>query len=151
MQGRIQSKNGKAYVVTTYDEQDEPFRQYQWWIIEQSRRNPYNLESPRDGDDARYAGENRWVVSRPGVSNAGEVWTRRDRESSERVAVPPPPARGRQLRWYYGRWERLTARGWVPAGEGTAAPPPAKKRRTRKQLDQDIEEELARDASTLDS
>ena len=135
MQGKIRSRNGRMYVLTTYDEQDEPVRQYQWWLIEQTRRNAYNLESPQDGDDARYTGQDRWIVSRPGVSNAGEVWTRHSMESAERVSVPPPPARGRQLRWYYGRWERLTGRGWTPAGEGSPS-----KKKTRRQLDQEIEE-----------
>ena len=138
LQGKLQTRNGRAYVLTTYDEQDEPVRQYQWWLVEQSRRNPHNLASPEDGDDARHTGQGRWVVSRPGVSNAGEVWTGRSMESSERLPVPPPPARGKQLRWYYGRWERLMARGWAPAGEGS--PGSATKRTRRQQLDADIEE-----------
>ena len=39
-------------------------------------------------------------------------------EKVDRVAIPPPTVGKREIRWRDGRWEKLMAKGWVPAGEG---------------------------------
>lgn len=33
----------------------------------------------------------------------------------EHLDVPRPPARGKELRWYRGQWQRLLKNGWVSA------------------------------------
>jgi hypothetical protein len=121
MEGVIKSRNGALYVMYTYDEFAEPFRQFTWWRILETRGTGYG-ERPAAGDIATYADNGTWRTRHPethrstGTISVGSGSTHA--ESIERVSVNPPPARGKELRWHDGRWERLLARGWTPAGEG---------------------------------
>jgi len=124
MQGTLKSRNGKLYVLYTYDEFSEPFRQYIWYRVLQSRGNGYG-DRPEDGDIATSSSVGsggEWQTHNPSTHRStGSVSTgtgSTKAESVERVSLNPPSTGGKQLRWHDGRWEKLMARGWVPAGEG---------------------------------
>ena len=126
MQGTLKSRNGKLYVLYTYDEFSEPFRQYMWWRVLETRGTGYG-ERPQDGDSATSTGGGTWKTHDPSTHRAtGSVTTgtgSTQAESVERVSLNPPSTGGKELRWHDGRWEKLMARGWVPAGEGGKAKP----------------------------
>lgn len=147
MEGALKSRDGKLYVLYTYDESDEPFRQHLWWRVLETRGTGYG-ERPEAGDLVTSTGGGTWRARQPSTHRStGTVWTgtgSTQAEIVERVSVPPPTARGKTLRWHEGRWERYLARGWVSAGEGrpeqaprTAAP--RTPRKSRRELDAEID------------
>jgi len=144
MQGKIVERNGKLCVHHAFTENEQPFRQNMFWRILERRREHGGMRVPEVGDIVRYDGSGQWSgrgsVSTGDGSTQGEI---------ERVPVPPPKVpRGRQVRWYQGQWEKLTARGWVPAGEGKPATDPApirgRGRKTKAQLASEIDDYLAK-------
>jgi hypothetical protein len=140
MQGKLVDRNGALHVLyqTTYDA--EPVRRSLYWKVLQTTGNPYGRERPAVGDGVRYNGSGSWTVT---SRTAGSVSTGNgtaDAAFIEDAPVPPPSARGKELRWYQGRWQRLSPKGWIDAGEGSA-----KKSRSRDaRLGAEINETLAR-------
>jgi hypothetical protein len=158
MEGTLKNRNGKLYVLHTSDEYSEPFRQYIWYRVLETRGTGYG-ERPEAGDLATYSGISgggEWRTRNPSTHRStGSVSTgsgATQAETVERVSVTPPAAGGKELRWHDGRWEKLLAKGWVPAGEGKSKT--TKKsavhstaRRTKRspaQLDREIAEALHR-------
>jgi len=128
MTGTFKMRGGEPYVLSIYEEHEEPIRRRIWWRVRGVRGF-----APNDGHDVYFSRDGYWV------SRGGQVFTGgEDAETVERVPVPPPPARGKQLRWHDGRWERLLAKGWVPAGQGQAQSRPGMK--TKGQLNREIEQ-----------
>lgn len=121
MEGTLKNRNGKLYVLYAYDEFSEPFRQFIWYPVLQTRGSGYG-DRPEDGDVAMSSGGGEWKTHRPLTHRAtGSVSTgsgSTQAESVERVSLNPPSTGGKELRWHDGRWEKLMVRGWVPAGEG---------------------------------
>lgn len=149
MEGTLKSRNGKLYVLYTSDEYSEPFRQSIWWRVLETRGTGYG-ERPEAGDIATSSGGGEWRTRNPsthrstGSVSIGTGSTQA--ETVERVSIPPPTAGGKELRWRDGRWEKLMARGWTPAGEGS---PVAKKKRESKtaRLNREIAEALNRNGN----
>lgn len=145
MEGKLKSRSGKLYVVYSTTEYGKPERVTMWWLVVQATGNRYNANRPSDGDTATSSGYGGGWNTHGSNGSSGGVATgdgRTQAEFIERSPVLPPAARGKELRWNSGRWEKLMARGWEPAGEGSAAK--AKKSRTKSpaQLQREIDEEL---------
>ena len=115
MIGKIVNRNGKLYVLVSDALWSEPTIIYRFWLIERSIANAYGFERPEEGDEVRYAGDGHWhVLNRL----AGGVWTGDGSTPAavvEKVSAPVPPARGKDLRWHEGRWQRLYKNGWRDA------------------------------------
>lgn len=120
MEGTLKNRNGKLYVLYTYDEYSEPYRQFIWYRVLESRGSGYG-DRPEAGDVATSSRGGEWQTHDPSTHRAtGSVSTgtgSTQAETVERVSVSPPTAGGKELRWHDGRWEKLLAKGWVPAGE----------------------------------
>ena len=72
---------------------------------------------PEEGDTVRSSRGDRWTAFDAKTGReAGVVFTENEPtlKHGERTPVPPPPARGKELRWRDGRWEKLLKKGWVP-------------------------------------
>ena len=115
MVGTIDEIDGVLYVRYETTFSSEPVRQTLWWKIERVWRSPFAIGdagAPKVGDH---------VVSNPGGGGwSASYYTvhfdgRKDAERIERSPVPCPPTRGKAARWQNGRWEKLMARGWLPA------------------------------------
>lgn len=123
MEGTLKSRNGRLYVLYTSDEYNAPFRQYLWWRVLETHGTGYG-ERPEAGDIATSTGGGGWRTRNPSTHRStGSVSTgtgSTQAETVERVSLNPPSAGGKELRWHEGRWEKLMAKGWVPAGEGKA-------------------------------
>lgn len=153
MEGTLKSRDGRLYVLHTYDEYTEPYRQYLWFRVLGTRGTGYG-ERPEVEDLATWMGDGDWRTRNPstqrttGTVSTGSGSTQAERV--ERVPIHPPTVGKRELRWHDGRWEKyLATRGWVPAGEGE---PPREKapRRSKRQLDAEIaavRDEAVRDGS----
>jgi hypothetical protein len=112
MVGNIDKIGEDLYVKYSMTFSDEPTRQTLWWKIERVVPNPFRMGWPAVGDE---------VTMRP----SGGAWSgpgylvyftgAKDAEKVERVPVPCPATRGKPSRWNDGRWEKLLAKGWVPA------------------------------------
>lgn len=151
IEGKLEERDGKLYVLYTYDESSEPFRQYMWWRVLETRGTGYG-ERPEAGDIAASSGGGGWRTRNStthrstGTVSTGTGST--PAEAVERVSILPPAAGGKQLRWRDGRWERLLARGWTSAGEGkpkVASGALASRTRGKKgarQLDAEIDEAI---------
>ena len=123
MLGTIRSRDGKLYVVHVTTESDKPVRVILWWEIVSVFRDPYSNRAPVDGDAVEYRGNGAWAAISPGSGGSAKTGDgTTDAVFVEKVDVPPPAARGKELRWHYGRWEKLLAKGWVPAGDGWVKP-----------------------------
>jgi hypothetical protein len=145
LEGKIKNRNGKLYVLYSTTEYGQPIRQYMWWRVVRSTANQYNANVPSDGDTATSRGGGQWsTYGSNGLSggvSTGDGST--PAELIEKVSVEPPPARGKELRWKDGQWEKLMAIGWAPAGEGSTSPKPkAPRKKTGAQLDREIADEL---------
>jgi hypothetical protein len=142
MEGTLKSRNGKLYVLYTSDEYSEPFRQYLWWRVLETRGTGYG-ERPEAGDIATSTGGGEWRARNPSTHRStGSVSTgtgSTQAETVERVSISPPATGGKELRWRDGRWEKRMAKGWVSAGEGKAKA----LRKTPAQLQREIDESLA--------
>ena len=142
MEGTLKNRDGKLYVLYTYDEFTEPFRQFIWWRVLETRGSGYG-ERPEVGNIATSADGGQWRTRNSttqrstGTVSTGSGSTQA--EMVERVSIPPSAAGGKELRWRDGRWERLLAKGWTPAGEGKSKGTPKKSGR---QLDAEIDEAL---------
>jgi hypothetical protein len=153
MEGTLKSRDGKLYVLYTSDEYSEPYRQYAWWRVLEIRGTGYG-ERPEAGDIATSEGGGGWRTRNPSTHRStGSVSTGTGStapEMVERVSINPPTVGGKELRWRDGRWEKLLAKGWVPAGEGKSkeASQAAAPRKTKRQLDADIDVALAGSGSS---
>lgn len=139
MEGKVLNRNGKTYVLYVYNEYAEPYRQFVWWRIHETRRDPYSMRSPEDGDLVRYQGNGVWKGEHGGTVVTGDGKTQA--ETTERVSVQAPLSGGKELRWNDGRWQKLMARGWVDAGEYKQK---QKKPRGKAKLEREIAETLAK-------
>jgi len=118
MQGTLVEREGKLYVRYSCTEYAEPFENVHYWLVTATKGNPYSADRPGAGDDATYRGTGSWHTSNAARSSTGSVSTGAgDTQAAfrERNEVPAPPARGKELRWNNGCWERLLKKGWVPA------------------------------------
>jgi len=148
MEGTLKTRDGKLYVLYVYDESDAPFRQCSWWRVTETHGTGYG-DRPEAGNLATSTGGGQWRTRNPsthrstGSVSTGTGSTRA--EIVERVDVPPPTTGGKQLRWRDGRWEKLLAMGWVPAGEGKPkkAPQARPPHKAKRQLDAEIDQILA--------
>ena len=148
MEGPLKSRDGKLYVLYTSDEYSEPFRQYLWWRVLETRGTGYG-ERPEAGDIATSTGGGEWRTRNPSTHRStGSVSTgtgSTKAEMVERVSIHPPSTGGKELRWRDGRWEKLLAKGWVPAGEGKPkGTSQSAARKSKRQIDADINEALER-------
>jgi hypothetical protein len=130
MEGTLKNRNGKLYVLYTSDEYSEPFRQYIWWRVTEIRGTGYG-ERPEAEDIATSTDGGGWRTRNPSTHRStGSVSTgtgSTQAETVERVSISPPATSGKEIRWHDGRWERLLAKGWAPAGEGKGSKVAAKK------------------------
>jgi hypothetical protein len=137
--GKLKIRNGQLYVLYIYNEFAEPFRQRLWWRVLEVHRNGYYAVDPAPEDELTYLRGGHWRAG-----NRYTVVTADNPEADlvERERVPPPPSRGKALRWNDGRWERLLRTGWVAAGEGEepTAAPRRRPRKTARQLSDEIEQ-----------
>jgi hypothetical protein len=144
MDGTLASRDGRLYVLYVTTEDSEPFRQRLWWRVIEVRGTGYG-ERPGAGDVVTRAGGGEWRARNPSTHRStGAVSTGTGSERAEfveRVGVPPPSAGKRELRWRGGRWEKLLAKGWAPAGEGEPKMPRSvAPRKSERQLDAEIAE-----------
>ena len=149
IEGKIRTRNGKMYVVYATTLDAEPIRISRWWRVVESYSNRYNANRPEDGDTARSEGGGNWSTSNRNGST-GRVTTgdgSTQAEIVEEVPVHPPKSGGKELRWRDGRWEKLMAKGWIPAGEGTSSPKTPRAPRAKKsgaQLQREINDFLGK-------
>lgn len=115
LEGKIVTHAQALHVVTSWMISNEPIERRTYWKIEALRADAYGFSRPEDGDLVRYSGDGYWsVLNRSG----GGVYTGPGNTEAafiEEVPVPAPPARGKDLRWKDGRWEKCLKKGWVPA------------------------------------
>jgi hypothetical protein len=119
MDGVLKTRDGKLYVVYSSNDYSRPNRTTLWWRVVKTTANPYNANRPQAGDKAVSRSGGEWSTSgvngSTGSVSIGSGSTNAEfREESE---VLPPSVGDKQLRWQYGQWEKLTSKGWVPAGE----------------------------------
>lgn len=140
MIGKLKVRNGQLYVLYTYNEFAEPFRQRLWWRVLEVHRNGYHAADPAPEDEVTYQRGGRWRAGNRYTVVTGDG--NREAELVERERVPPPPSRGKELRWHDGRWERLLRTGWAAAGEGEepTAAPRRRSGKTARQLSDEIEQ-----------
>lgn len=140
MQGTLVNRDGGLHVLYQTTFENEPIRRSLYWKVLQTTVNPYGHGRPAVGDSVRYSGSGSWTVTsrtRAGGVSTGDGTA--DAAFIEDAPVAPPPARGKEIRWYQGRWQRLTAKGWIDAGEGKARAPKSR----GEQLDAEIAEVLS--------
>lgn len=137
MTGKLKTRNGQLYVLYTYNEFAEPFRRRLWWRVLEVHRDAYRPTDPEPEDELTYQRGGHWRAG-----NRYTVVTGDEAELDERERVPPPPSRGKELRWHDGQWERLLRTGWVAAGEGKepTAAPRRRSGKTPRQLSDEIEQ-----------
>lgn len=114
--GRLALRDGALFIVyeTTLD--SEPTLKRLWWRVEHTKGEPYSGRTPLAGDTCTSSGNN-WHCSREGCGLTGSVYAAGNREAEivEFEPVPRPKVRkGIETRWHYGKWEKLTKKGWVP-------------------------------------
>lgn len=113
LEGTILKEKDEIFVRYESTFSSEPVLQIIYWKVERTVKDAgAGGEWPVSGDVVRLnTGDRGWrgrgyTVLFDGNGQAARV---------ERKAVPCPPTRGKQARWYMGRWEKLMARGWIPA------------------------------------
>ena len=112
MMAKLEIRGDDMFVRYEYPFSDEPKKRTLWWkIVRITRAAGAVAAFPTDGDVLRNEGLSGW--NGPSYT----AWTAVNAEAVrvEVTDIPCPPARGRQTRWHDGRWEKLMARGWVPA------------------------------------
>lgn len=142
LQGEIRERGGKLYVVYASEDYSRPSRTTLWWRVVQTTASAYGFERPAAGDVATSGGGGQWSTRNPvthrGTGGVSTGNGSAESEFREETPVLPPPARGKELRWMYGKWEKLTAKGWVQAGEGTE--PKAKpSKKSKAQIEREVE------------
>lgn len=118
LKGKIVSRDGRLFVLYETALENEPTIKFIWWAIESTAGNPYHCSRPLEGDTVTYRGNGQWSAHNSDNQSTGSVYTGAgDSEAAhvEYVSAPAPKTRGKEARWYQGRWEKLLKRGWVPA------------------------------------
>lgn len=145
IEGTLKSRDGRLYVLYTSDEYSEPYRQYRWWRVLEMRGTGYG-ERPEAGDVATSEGGGSWKTRNPSTHRStGSVSTgtgSTKAEIDERVSIHPPAVGKKELRWRDGRWEKLMAKGWVPAGEGKPKESSAPRKKSTAQIKREIKDAL---------
>jgi len=110
--GQIDKIGEDLYVRYSSTFSNEPTRQTLWWKIDSVSRCPFQVGWPAVGDEVRSsAGAHGWSGAGYTVHFSGS----KEAEKVVREPVACPATRGKPARWRDGRWEKLMARGWVPA------------------------------------
>lgn len=110
LQGTIHKEGSNTFVRYETTFENEPIRQVLFWRVERVTRSPYTGAFPEHGDIVMSSGD-EWH----GKGYSVYVLGSRQADKIERTAVECPPTRGKPTRWYRGRWEKLMAKGWIPA------------------------------------
>lgn len=145
IEGTLKARDGKLYVLYTYDESAEPFRQRIWYRVLEMRGTGHG-DRPEAEDIAASAGGGEWRTRNPATHRStGTVSTgggSARAELVERDVVPPPVVGRKELRWRDGHWEKLLAKGWVAAGEGRpkAASRVVASRKSKRHIEAEIRE-----------
>jgi len=112
--GTIETIGGNMYVKYSTTLDSEPTRKTVWWKIDSVRPHAWSSARrwPETGDEVTsVSGSDEWRAAGYAVHFPGD----RQAEKVEYEPVPCPKTRGKQARWRDGRWEKLLAKGWVPA------------------------------------
>lgn len=96
----------------------EPVKQTLWWKITRVERKPMGTKFPQVGDKVTSGHDTAWNTPEYRVYIAGD-----DAIKVERTPIPCPKVGKNknslpiETRWNseLGRWEKLMARGWLPA------------------------------------
>ena len=141
MRGELVMRDRKLYVLYSTTDENAPIRRLLYWRVHDVQRGRgFAGDFLGAGDAVTYAGDGTWSAGSKGSVSTGSG--NADAEFVESVPIPPPPARGKELRWHQGRWERRLASGWVAAGEGSATPKKRQSKtgkKTGRELDAEIE------------
>jgi hypothetical protein len=142
--GKIASRDGKLYVLYSTTEDSTPTRVNLWWRVLETHRNPYNANRPSAGDTATGSGGGSWSTHGSNGPSGGVSCGdgRAQAEFVEREPIHPPKSGGKELRWKYGQWEKLTAKGWIPAGEGKAPTAKTPRKKSAAHLQREIDAAL---------
>jgi len=144
MRGELVMRDRKLYVLYSTADDNAPIRRLFYWRVHEIHRGRgFVGEFLGGGDAVTYAGDGTWSAGSKGSVSTGSG--NADAEHLDQVPIPPPPARGKELRWHQGRWERRLASGWAAAGEGSATPKKRQSKtdkKTGRALDAEIEESL---------
>ena len=148
MRGELIMRDRKLYVLYSSVDDNEPIRRLLYWRVHDIHRGRgFVGEFLGGGDVVTYAGGGTWSAGSKGSVSTGDGNALA--AHIDQVPIPPPPARGKELRWRQGRWERRLASGWVAAvaaGEGSATTPRKRQSKTGKKtgnvLDAEIDEAL---------
>jgi len=142
MRGELVMRDRKLYVLYSTVDDNAPIRRLLYWRVHDIHRGR-GFEFLGGGDAVTYAENGIWSAGSKGSVSTGGGHV--DVEFVESVPIPPPPARGKELRWHQGRWQRRLASGWADAGEGSATPKKRQRKtgkKTGRALDAEIEESL---------
>jgi hypothetical protein len=144
MRGELVMRDRKLYVLYSTVDDNAPIRRLLYWRVHDIHRGRgFVGEFLGGGDAVTYAENGIWSAGSKGSVSTGGGHV--DAEFVESVPIPPPPARGKELRWHQGRWQRRLASGWADAGEGSATPKKRQSKtgkKTGRELDIEIEEAL---------
>ena len=113
----IRVRDGKLYHVCVTTMSATPERAIMWWPLD-ATPDQYSFRTGKsvgEGQPCEHRGSGI-------VSSGGQYWKivgggNAVAEIIETEDVPPPAQRGKKLstRWESGRWQKLTAKGWVDA------------------------------------
>ena len=120
LEGKIKNRNGKLYVLFVI--RSTPSRYAitcggacsSRTATNTAWRAPKTATSPYTRTTA--VGTRTTATDLPGARSPATA--RRKPSSSRQSASNRPRHAAKELRWHEGRWEKLMASGWVPAGEG---------------------------------
>lgn len=117
----IKARNGKLFAVYEDKLFSEPTRVRSWYPINAAERDYPEIVG---ADVPTFLDDRGGRVRVRSTGRTLEFWMPQGGDTlpefTEKEPIAPPPARGKELRYHQGQWERLTARGWAPAGEGKA-------------------------------
>lgn len=114
LKGAIDMIGNNIYVKYSTTLESEPTRRTLWWKVDVVLPQPWSSARrwPEIGDEVTsVSGSDEWRATGYSVSFPGN----RQAEKVECEPVPCPKTRGKEARWRNGRWEKLLAKGWVPA------------------------------------
>ena len=114
--------NGALHVRLVTTAENTPERITHYWPLSEVRSvAAFRLEGKRVVDSydgvfrVHHTDADYWT---PGLRDARAVLINGGKTESvhcEREPIAEPPRRGKVLRWYQGRWQRLLKKGWVDA------------------------------------
>ena len=119
-QGTLVEREGKLYVKTVDTMYSEPVRYTSWWTVIDTSGNAYYATRPKAGDECHGGSTNgpRYTYSVTDPANGRSVGYATTLGSAvaafrEETPIPCPKHRSNtQTRYYCGRWQKFTAKGW---------------------------------------